>query len=526
VLGVQWALVNEYRYRWWLMIVALVFVVSIGLPHLLADSLARPLSFAGFLVNPVDGFSYLAKMRQGSEGSWTYRLAYGAEPGQGVSLFVYHLALGHLSRLAGLNSLLVYHLARLMASALLPVAIAGMLAALMADRRARLAATGLALFGSGLGWLAALAGQRASDLWIPESIPWYASLANAHFPLALGAMALFSRLLLSARPPGRLLALGAFLLGALLAVVQPFALLSLGMIAACWLVGELLISFRTKASFRQALADQRLPAMALAGFLLGALPYAAYGLAVLGSHPAFSSWNAQNLTPSPPVWEYVLGFGPALALGLAGAWRGRLHLDRSGRLLIVWAVVGFLLLYAPFSQQRRLALGLFLPMAAMAGAGLGVSPRGRRWIIAAIILTLPSNVLVVAAGLSHAGAGDSALTIQPSERAAYAWCADHCPSDALVLAGPTAGNRLPAFADVRVIYGHPFETPGAADAERIVHQAYQWSGPPDSGLDMLQDLGVEFVFYGPEEAALGSPDWLGRLDLLFQDQNWRILGVP
>jgi hypothetical protein len=29
-------------------------------------------------------------------------------------------------------------------------------------------------------------------------------------------------------------------------------------------------------------------------------------------HPALASWNAQNITPTPPLWDVVLSLSPAL----------------------------------------------------------------------------------------------------------------------------------------------------------------------------------------------------------------------
>ena len=57
--------------------------------------------FGGFLLNPLDGNSYLAKMQQGASGSWRFTLPFTPEPGEGAYLFLFYLALGHLCRLTG-----------------------------------------------------------------------------------------------------------------------------------------------------------------------------------------------------------------------------------------------------------------------------------------------------------------------------------------------------------------------------------------------------------------------------------------
>src|SRR3990172_1560601 len=74
-----------------------VALLLINLPYLAAPQLIPSQStFNGFLLNPTDGYSYLAKMRQGASGPLEFRLPYGPEPGDGAMLFVYYLLLGRL----------------------------------------------------------------------------------------------------------------------------------------------------------------------------------------------------------------------------------------------------------------------------------------------------------------------------------------------------------------------------------------------------------------------------------------------
>ena len=71
-----------------LLISILVFITVITLPYLCAVTLSNEeLIFGGFLLNPLDGNSYLAKMRQGYEGEWKFTLPYSSNPGEGAYLF-------------------------------------------------------------------------------------------------------------------------------------------------------------------------------------------------------------------------------------------------------------------------------------------------------------------------------------------------------------------------------------------------------------------------------------------------------
>ena len=67
----------EWRWAWgW----ALVVVALSCAPYLYAYFAAPPgRTFGGFLINTQDGNSYLAKMRQGYDGAWLFRLPFTPE---------------------------------------------------------------------------------------------------------------------------------------------------------------------------------------------------------------------------------------------------------------------------------------------------------------------------------------------------------------------------------------------------------------------------------------------------------------
>ena len=67
-------------------------ILLISLPFVYAFQSGNAESiFGGFLINPIDGHSYLAKMQQGYQGEWRFVLPFTAEPGQGAYLFLFYL---------------------------------------------------------------------------------------------------------------------------------------------------------------------------------------------------------------------------------------------------------------------------------------------------------------------------------------------------------------------------------------------------------------------------------------------------
>ena len=498
-----------------------------ALPYLLASALApAPERFSGFLLNPLDGFSYLAKMRQGADGGWLFRLPYALEPGPGALLYPYHLLLGHLSRLLAAEPLIVYHAARVLAAAVMFTLAAALYRRALPTARAAAWALALTLIGSGLGWLLLPFGRTAIDLWVPEAVPFLTAYANAHFPLA--SAALLAAILAALGPADGSPRLAArlavsWLAWTVLALVQPFAIALLLITLAAWTAWE---SARAGALWMTA-ARPRVLALAAGG--LGAAPWLLYDLQLTRTHPAIAGWAAQNLTPTPAPLDVLAGYAVVLALAAAGLRRRNPLRTAEGRLMLVWALAGAVLLYAPFGLQRRMALGLFFPLAALAGAGVeGLLERGRAARMLAILafaLALPSNLLVVGAGLAAAARGDPLLVLESGERATYEWIGAHLPAGATVLAGPESGNRLPAFADVRVLYGHPFETPDADAARAQAESLLAWDGPSPAARAELERLGLQFVLIGPREREAGTPAWLEGLQPLYAQAGFAVYRV-
>ena len=116
--------ITKTEWRWavgW----SLVLLVLSAVPYLIAAYTApEGWNFAGILVNPLDGHSYLAKMAQGAAGNWQFHLTYTPEAHDGAYIFLLYLGLGHLAALTGLSNILVFHLARLAAGLVLALSVA------------------------------------------------------------------------------------------------------------------------------------------------------------------------------------------------------------------------------------------------------------------------------------------------------------------------------------------------------------------------------------------------------------------
>ncbi|HLE13314.1 MAG TPA: hypothetical protein VI776_01095 [Anaerolineales bacterium] len=516
---------------WFLIAVGGGFIAVMMLPTLWAFSASGPETvYGGFLFNPIDGYSYLAKMQAGYQGAWRYSLPYTLEDGGGAYLFLYYILLGHLARLLALPPVSVFHLARLAGAALMILALWRFFSTIFLEPAWRRLAFALALFAAGLGWLGVTVGILTADLWVAEAYPFLSAYANPHFPLGLALLAWLLTPFPAKITTGNRAWTGwkgvlTLLAGLALAIVLPFGLVVVLAVLAGLAVWDI---FQPNGLLREDWTAGQKPGNRLARsrefrrlllVLAGGVMVLVYDQWVIASDPFFRGWNAQNLTLTPPWWDVALSFAPVLLLAIPGGWQAARSKRPERRVLLVWAVLGLLLVYLPFGLQRRFFTGLMIPLAGLAALGiqlLSTKIGGRRtFLVAALLflLALPTTLVNLLVGAYGIQTRDPLLFVRADERRAFEWLAEHTPGGAGVLAGPETGLQLPAFSGRRVVYGHPFETVAAAGQKALVERLFGGIYRPEE----LQVLSrVDYVYYGPRERLLGSPAFLQGLQLAWR----------
>ncbi|MCB0190521.1 MAG: hypothetical protein KDJ65_01110 [Anaerolineae bacterium] len=518
-------LITTGEWRWavgW----ALLILVASALPFLSAWAMTPPgWNFTGILVNPLDGHTYVAKIEQGAEGHWLFQLTYTPEPHDGVFLFPFYLGLGHIARLTSASLVLVFHLARLIIGLGLLLTVYRFNAHITANIAERRLAYLLVGTASGLGWLGVAFGAFPIDFWVPEAFVHYSLHTNPHFPLGLTLMLLI--LMYIIWPPQiQHIAwiLAPSLLAVLLAFVLPFALIIV------WLLSALFIG-------RKVLIDRgRLPWLHIwptLGVVGASLPVVGYQYWISVTNPILAGWNAQNITSTPPVTDVIFGFGIIGGLALINAisimWWRRREASEGEWLLCLWVISSIVLLYVPFPLQRRFITGLHIPLAILAAMGLlrwlaqsKLRESFQRMIVLGVIVMGLLGTLIVwglplllIAQQPVDSPTASLLFVRDDETAAFEWLRDNVEPDDIILASPRIGMLIPGQTGARAFYGHPFETIEAQDKKAQVEAFYkgeQVSTSPES----------DYIFYGFSEQAIGQPQLLQELPVVFSNGDVRI----
>ena len=501
------------RIRFALVFAAVIATMSL-LPYLLAYLWTPPgHHFAGFFFIADDATTYLAKMRQGADGSWLWNDPYTSEPHGGVFLFGFYLLFGHLTALLHLPMIAGYHLAGITGAIALVLAAERLCRRLLPPDRRNLGLV-LVVLGSGAGFLAQAAGNpaifgsrvEALDLHLPELSGWYSILAIPHFAwaTALIIIALLGLLRIMEAPGWRPLALTALSLIALTAI-HPQMIPVLGLI---WVAYQaLLLSWGQRPSWRAVAAE--------AAAFAATLPLLAYNAWILFRDPTIAEWARQwrHQAPAPVSLALSLGLPLILAIiGMSVAWRRR---DQGLGLLLVWPPLVVALLYLPnvANIQRRLLDALFVPIGMLAAIGLTAltarlrPARARRTQMILVTVCCFSSAIVLAIALRFASGAFPEAYIDKDAWLAMQWLSSHHQAGDRALSAPGAGQLLPAWAGVPVYVGHYSET---LDYFQKIRNVSAILGPdePDSAVQkFLATNHLTLLYWGPAEAATSfEPD--------------------
>ena len=439
---------------------AAVLAIVTTIPYLYAWT-SQPAGhvFMGFFFLGDDANTYLAKMREGWEGSWIWTNRYSTEPGTGAYFFTWWIALGHLAALLHLNLMFMFHAMRVAGAFALLAAAWVFIREFVEDRQARRFGICFLAFGLGMGYVIQaigkpyLFGQQTDTLdWrMPELSAFYSVLALPHFTWAAALLAVACVWTLRA-------AEGASLRYALLAGAAWLGLSSIHAQMPILLGG----------AFAVALLYRRVSLRGYAAVALAfgvALPYVAYSWWGSGHVPEVVRWSLQWRNNLPPDGlSFGLALAPQLvlaALGVPGALRRR---SRGDVFLLAWILLLAVILWTPNpagNLRRRFFDGIYLPLVVLAARGMyeQVVPRLRGRAIGLVPFAYACFAAVgafylVAAPMLFAAAPQYSLT--SDEVGALAWLDGH--PRGTVLSTGHFGLYVPAYSSDSAYVGQYSET--------------------------------------------------------------------
>jgi hypothetical protein len=523
------------RERTWIIIFSLLVVSLTTVPYLLGFvNQADNWVFTGFVYGVEDGNSYIAKMLQGSAGSWLFRSPYSSLSQKGVLAYLPFIMSGKLAAGEALHLQLVvlFHLLRIGAAFFAIYASYKFISLFFKEVYWRRWAIAIVTLGGGLGWFLILIGQSywLGDLplewYSPEWFGFLSFYGLPHMLLARGLLLTGLTFYLSA-PLNLKRSWYAGLVFFLLGLVHPLSLVSTAAIIGAHQIYIWFLSWR-----RKAWAIGRLWIMVAFRTLLIPTPIVIYTAIRFTTDPFLKAWTDQNLILSPNPIHILVAYGVMLIPAAFGI-RKFIKVRRwTGGLILAWIAVLPALAYAPHNLQRRFPEGIWIAIVTTAALGFieyfkEQKSLGRRIGTTALILSIPSAFLLIFGGI-QVTLNPSVPIFRPAEEVeAFEWLRSQDDRNMVVLSSYETGNALPAWAPGFVVIGHGPESANLVEFRVKVSAFYAGHFSREDQLEFIDNQGIDFIFFGPEEHKLGALDLeeLEYLKLAFQSGNYQIYEV-
>lgn len=516
--------------KMWVLRYGVLVMVITSLPYLTGYlSQGEDWHFNGFVFALEDLNSYIANMFSGSAGDWLFRAAYTTLPQRGVLMFLPYILLGKLASFQAVHEqfLAFFHLFRFGAGLLSILATYDFLAFFVKDARIRRMGLVLATVGGGLGWVLVLLGKDnwlgsiPLDFYSPEAFGFLQIYGIPHLALAraflLWGLLRFIRVVWQyqqeGRTPTRLDGMITGLLWLLAGLSQPLTGMVVGAVAGIYvaaiLAWKLWRSVRDKGTDCQDLSPVLRFAIT-AG--LYPVPLVLYNIWSFSTDPYLKAWVVQSTIYAPHPLHYLVAYGPILAFVLLGGIRLIRTDFWKGLFLSAWVLAFPFLAYAPFNLQRRLIEGIWVALVVLGVIGLEAVERAlpalkREWMLKGLtVILIPSTVFLLAGGLLAARQPAVPVFLPIDQVKVFQIINKEVQAGSVFLTAYSTGTVLPTWAPVNVVMGQSTESIGLEKLRLQAAAFYQPATSDQERQDLLQEWGVNYVFWGPEERALGGWD--------------------
>jgi len=511
-------------------ITSIAFIIA-SIPYVFGYLSVPPgKKFMGMVINVADHAQYFAWLR-GFRSAHVIPNVLTSEPNPPVFFNLLWWSLAQVSRATKWDYSIIYQVLRFGSAALVAFAAFSFCSRYFEHYRYRFLCLLTFLFSGGFGWVLIVLKHTLHhgvlyhplDVYIAEPNTFLCLMGYPHFSLALGLMVICFLHALKGQRTGRIAwAVSSGSVALLLGLQHAYDLITIYGVLAFF---GLLLWLR----------DRKIPVHFLKTALIVGIisaPPAVYSFVLTARSPIWQEvlsqfGDAGVYTPAP--LHLVILLGPALLFALITAL-----LDRPFRLatqsddelfLRAWFWGSFLLVYVPTDFQVHMLNGWQLPIAILSvralrrlvawqRSRLACRPACRltdthkaRWAaLLFVLLIVPTNVYLLAWRLVDLNRGAYPYYLYQDEVAAMEWLAQHADVDDVVLSSLTTGQYFPMISGTRAIIAHWASTVDFATKRELVSRFFSTDSSDIDRLRIIDDLSVDYVFYGPLERSLGAFD--------------------
>lgn len=272
-------------------------------------------------------------------------------------------------------------------------------------------------------------------------------------------------------------------------------------------------------------------------YLILVVPGIIYNLYVTAYDPVFSAHSKIKMLSFPPL-SYVLGYGVLFFLSIVGAYYIIKQRKKELYFLLFWIIAGFLLAYSPLSFQRRLLMGLQIPLAII--SAFAIFEIGKRYavniktffVIAAIIVVFSSidSAAFLLTDIDYLKKNSFPFFLDKNLLSALNWMNINTDNRDIILSSREIGNFIPRYTGNRVFIGHWAQTINIEQKQKEVEKFYSLEASKQEMNDFLKANSISYVLCGDFEFECKNKIWEEKMlalnaAIIFNNQSVKLYKI-
>jgi len=489
-----------------------------------------------FLI-PSDYPVYYSYIQQASSGNVLFSDLFSAETKDYNILNTIWLLPGQITRLFDLSPALSFQISRILLIPILILVSYLLISYFFTTKGLRKLSLIIFIFASGWGFYYLLFNYQLLadliiennyiwplDFWIIEANTFLTLYYSPHFIASL-ALLLFSLLLIFLALVNNkiIYALGSGIVALILFSFHPFHFITIYFLPLLYLVIWSIIN--------RQIARRKFFLYSI--LVLVSLPVIIYYYWLVQTDFSTQIKFLQNYCPTPSLCLVFLGFGAMIIFSVIAVIKLLVKKEKISNkelIIITWFIGQFILVYLPFSFQRRLTEGIALPLALLTSLLLYSwyqkvkSKRPRSLLVNSAVLFflfllvfMTTIISQISIDLFLYSKGEQPSYIRIEEFQALNWLKENIKLNEVILAHRDNGNIIPAFSGQRVYLGHEVETIYVKEKKEEVKWFFKENRSLQTETTFLKKRNINYIYYSQEEKSLGqyNPESKPYLEVVF-----------
>jgi hypothetical protein len=475
-----------------------------------------------------DPYVYFSYIQQVKEGNLLLINNFTSELPQTGTLNLFWLKVGLVAKLFNLSAPVAFHVFRFILTPIFFLVAYVFLAYIFKNKFKRKLSLIFLAFSSGIGAYLAqyynklypadlidIIYQWPIDLWVSETNVFLTLTQTPHFIISWILLIAFSLFMLLAFANNKYFySLIAGLIGFYWFNFHPYYFPYIFVILAIYIVCLFLKTKKIHYLWHYLLS------------MFLSLPFVIYHYFLIKTDWLIGVRASQNICLTPPVEFVVVGFGFLLVFGLVGLiyLLANKKLFKNDKLLFlgIWLIAGLILIYAPLAWQRRLLMGLQLPLVIFTVIALSAIynyvNKKFVWfknvfdyfqylvIILLISMFCFSTIFNLTRDVFYYYNHNYSFYLPDEYQDATKWLKDNNIDNAVILSSEFNGYTITGMINQRVYLGHGHETVFFEAKKSKVADFFQDNLTDEKAIKFLQDNGISYIFYTFFEKNIGDFD--------------------